>query len=999
MKKILLSLIAGILLYTVSSGQGIFRGKITDENGDPVTGANVVMKSQPTVGTMSDFNGQFSLKISSTNPEVIIISFVSYKTIEDSINPKAGEIIIKDYSLVPVSKMITEAVVVAKSNRSKENYMETVKAKSVLSLDFISSETIKRTGDVSVSSAVARVSGVSTNGSFITVRGIGDRYMKTAINGSQIPTLDPFSNNINLDLFPASLVDNIVITKTASPDLPGDWAGAYLSIETKDYPEKLTINVESSFGYNQQTTFKDIVSSQRSSTDWLGFDNGLRDINHNDFVPINPTPSTYDEFVALGLGDYFKSLGVTKSNWNQGTPKDVADTYFKLGLEQLGLLGKAEFNNNNAFQNAVALYNSSDKQRAFDLMNANGIKEQNKLFPDNWNTIRRKAPLNFSQSFSIGNQITLFGKPLGYLFGFRYSSSTRFDPNATAHTYYKKNNNLSLDCDTTTQNASIETNGWSALLNLSYKYNPNHSISFMFMPNIIGINKDQDGYVDYNGTGTDDLPHVHRQVQYYEERKQLVYQLKSEHFIPGPKMKIELDASYTQGKSSDPDFKLYMPGTVEDDRYFRYLSENLLDSRLSAEIPLGSVTNAGIKKVKFGVSYQFNDRKNDQYDYVFFKKNQSILTTAIDSNLNRYYLEYGYPINHSFGHSDIKGGFLMVDYPINPFLRFSGGLRIEESNMYTDISLFDSLGLSSTDVRRKYDPNKPPALPGALNKISYLPSANLIIKLKQDDLAPINLRLSYSQTVARPNLREISDVRVYDYELKSNVQGNPDLKMVQINNYDVRLEAYFESGDNISVSAFYKEFKNHIELINHGTGLDGPGARWINSPDIAWLKGIEIEGRKTIFKQLEIRANLTIVDSRATINTSFVQDNGLPVKGDTVSHTMYGQAPYIVNAMLAYNSDKMGIAATLSYNVQGPRLVIIGQHGAAYIPDIYEMPRNLLDFKMSKSIGNHFSVSLKILDILNTPVRRAYKFPEGYILDYDKYTWGTTWVFSLLYKL
>ena len=92
-----------------------------------------------------------------------------------------------------------------------------------------------------------------------------------------IPTLDPFTNNIKLDLFPASLVDNIIITKTASPELPGDWAGAYISIETKDYPDKLSVNMESSIGYNNQSSFKNVISSQRSSTDWLGYDNGLRE--------------------------------------------------------------------------------------------------------------------------------------------------------------------------------------------------------------------------------------------------------------------------------------------------------------------------------------------------------------------------------------------------------------------------------------------------------------------------------------------------------------------------------------------------------------------------------------------------------------------------------------------------------------------------------------------------------------------------------------------------
>src|SRR4030095_3337513 len=135
---------------------------------------------------------------------------------------------------------------------------------------------------------------------FITVRGIGDRYVKTTVNGSRIPTLDPFTNNIKLDLFPASLVDNVLITKTASPDIPGDWAGAYISVETKDYPDELEINMESSFGYNSLSTFQEVISSQRSNTDWLGYDNSLRDYDHSQYVNAIINPSQYEQFVALG---------------------------------------------------------------------------------------------------------------------------------------------------------------------------------------------------------------------------------------------------------------------------------------------------------------------------------------------------------------------------------------------------------------------------------------------------------------------------------------------------------------------------------------------------------------------------------------------------------------------------------------------------------------------------------------------------------------------------
>ena len=183
--------------------------------------------------------------------------------------------------------------------------MDKMKVNSTTTIDFISAETMKKTGDPNVTAAIARVSGVSTNGGLITVRGIGDRYVRTTLNGSRIPTLDPLTNNIKLDIFPSSLIDNIIITKTASPELPGDWAGAYISVETKDYPGKLTVNVESQFGYNAQTTFQNVITSDKSSTDWMGFDGGLRIRENENIVAPNLSPSTYQEMVALGLGDYF----------------------------------------------------------------------------------------------------------------------------------------------------------------------------------------------------------------------------------------------------------------------------------------------------------------------------------------------------------------------------------------------------------------------------------------------------------------------------------------------------------------------------------------------------------------------------------------------------------------------------------------------------------------------------------------------------------------------
>lgn len=994
LKKIIIPLISCVIYYSVSFCQGTIRGKITDENGESVTGANIVLKSQPTVGTRSDFNGKFTLQITGSSPETIVISFISYQTMEETVNPKNGEVIVKNFRLVPVSVALQEAVIIGKANKAQEAVMEKIQIKSAPTISYISSEMIKKIGDTNISSAVTRVTGVSTNGSFLTVRGIGDRYMKTAINGSRIPTLDPFTNNVKLDLFPSSLVDNIVLVKTASPDLPGDWAGAYLSVETKDYPEKFTVNVETSFGYNQQTSLRDVVSSQRSATDWMGFDNGLRNINHDDFRPVylntNGTLviTPYEEFVALGLGDYYKSLGVTDDNWKQGTP--LADTYYKLGLVQLGLLPANQINDPIAFSNAKSLYINNYQRHADDLVNEPGIQSQSKLFRNNWNTLTtRKAPLNFSQSFSVGNQIVLFGKPLGFLVGFRYASSIQYDPSSTGHRYPLDGSSpIGAAYDTLTLNTSKETDGWSALINLAYKYHPNHSISLLFMPNVIGVNNIKNGWnfdeAERSNSGTPGGSIIDMQ---YEERKQLVYQLKSEHYLPGPRLKIELDASYTQGNSSIPDHKFRRFGQLGLDRTYSYLKENLFDSRLSAELPIGESSAAGTRKLKFGAAYQYDYRKSDQYDY-YLASRDTLLNGIVDSTLHNWYLNYGSDKDHNFGYSHVKAGFVMLDFPITPSLRFSGGIRVEQADIFSDVTYFNSLGLAANDLRRAeggYIAN-----PGTLNKISYLPSANLIVKLKRDELAPVNIRFSFSQTVARPSIREVSASRVYDYDLKSNVQGNPDLKLVQINNYDVRFEAYFKSGDNISVSAFYKDLKNHIELIIFDQNYNGFGTTWRNATN-TWLKGIEIEGRKSMTKQLEIKANITAVNSRSTL------DRFLNGSGDTITHVMYDQAPYIINGILAYTSDKMGISAALSYNVQGPRLVIVGKNARSY--DIYEMPRNLLDFKASKTVGKHFSVSIKVQDILHTSIRRAYKFPGGYNLDYDKYTWGTSYVFAVSYKL
>ncbi len=1042
-------LIVLLVLATFNvSGQCIIRGKIKDNNGETLIGAAVYQKTKMSSGITTDIQGDYTLKLPETGTEIIVVSFIGYKTIEDTITCTKGTIL-KNYTLESSIKSIGGVVVTAKAVKNNDAQLEIMKLKSCSTIDFISAETIKKTGDASVASAVSRITGVSTNsGGLITVRGMGDRYVKTTINGSRIPTLDPFTNNIKLDIIPSSLVDNIVISKTARPDLPSDWAGAYISIETKDFPDTMSISTEASFGYNNQTTFKDVLSSEKSSTDWLGFDNNFRDYNHKDFVQFNNTPSTYLEFVALGLGSYFSSLGV-----NMNTPWN--DTYYKLGLIQLGLLGNAQMNDPIAFQDAKNQYNTLTYQgKAFDLINANAVGSEKK-FNNNWNTTTSKAPFNYSHSFSIGNQTKLFGRTLGYIIGFRYSSATQYDPNAIRNTYSFQ---YSLP-DTTTskfskyQSNSKETNGWSGLIKLAYKINKNHSLSFLFMPNIIGANNVRDGeYVEPASNDPINNPPLltFSKYQFYESRKQFIYQLKSEHYFPAKKVKLEFNASYTNGKSSAPDSKnnvlhftegflpadyaIYFTYPTDLTRYFRYLKDNVLDAQASVEIPIGQKTDV-VRKIKFGGAYIYNYVQNKSYVYQFlngtgfqYPSIATLNTVSSDSlydivtvpnggapyrSVYGYYNKYATPLDNFFGKSHIISGYVMADYAVAPKLRLSGGLRIEYAKIYTDCFLFDSLGLKKDDFRRIVTDVWGLTVnvqPGDLQKISYLPSVNLIIKLNNDEHAPMNLRLNYSQTVARPSIRELSETTFYDFESNSYVKGNSQLKMVQINNYDLRFEKYYKSGDNISASVFYKGLKNHIELSNWGFCLS-----WINNPSYTSLFGVEVEGEKNFLKNFEFKANLTMVYSQTVLKGGTMYDLAghiFDLKGG--NRPMFGQAPYVINTMLTYNAKKIGLAATISYNLQGSKLVIITDPTK---PDIYELPRHLLDFKISQKISKRFSISLKVLDILNASTVRAYEYVDNKsyfknvwndiitkknnsnTLIYSKYKYGTNYVLSVSWKL
>ncbi|MFM7104273.1 MAG: carboxypeptidase-like regulatory domain-containing protein, partial [Flavobacteriales bacterium] len=177
MKWISKILCVAFFLLSVHSivAQGRYSGKITDPTGEPVFSVMVVAIDNSALGALTDFEGIFSISVNDDKQHIFKISYLGYEDIFDTLTFTGGKNIVKDYTIREQSVTTGEVVVEAKASRAASTYMEKIRMNSVVSLDYISSETIKKTGDNNVLNAIARVTGVSTGNGLVTVRGIGDR--------------------------------------------------------------------------------------------------------------------------------------------------------------------------------------------------------------------------------------------------------------------------------------------------------------------------------------------------------------------------------------------------------------------------------------------------------------------------------------------------------------------------------------------------------------------------------------------------------------------------------------------------------------------------------------------------------------------------------------------------------------------------------------------------------------------------------------------------------
>lgn len=285
MKKYIFTLLTiGLLSFYSQAQTGLIRGALIDSDfQDPVPFANIVVKETGT-GTTSDFDGNYELELVE-GVYTIVFSFIGYETVEvKDVSVKLNEAAIVNVILNTLAQGLDEVVVSVSASTNTERSVLEFQKKSVSLVDGLSSQRIKSSGASNIASAVKSVPGVSVQGGkYVYVRGLGDRYTKSILNGVDIPGLDPDRNTIQMDVFPTSILDNVIVVKSAAAEMPADFTGGIVDIVTKEFPNSKQFSISFSTAYNPKMHYNDsYLTSKSSGTDFLGFDDGLRSI------PVDP---------------------------------------------------------------------------------------------------------------------------------------------------------------------------------------------------------------------------------------------------------------------------------------------------------------------------------------------------------------------------------------------------------------------------------------------------------------------------------------------------------------------------------------------------------------------------------------------------------------------------------------------------------------------------------------------------------------------------------------
>lgn len=731
--------------------------------------------------------------------------------------------------------------------------------------DSISTEEISRLPASSAGEAIKRVTGVSiVGGRYVFVRGLGERYSNTLLNNVEIPSPEPNRRVVPMDIFPASLLASLQTVKTFSPDQPGGFAGGSVQVFTKDFPEDLTMSLSMSSGFNTQATGEEGLTYPGGNLDFLGFDDGSRDLpgivqnraadlpirERGRFTPLGFTPKEIQEF-----GQSFSNV------WSPERRQVPINQSYKFSLgnsnkifgKEFGYLGVISYGNSHSYGTQV--------RNAFRI----GLNE----------TLSPVTSYDIERS---GNEVE---------WGSVLNTSLRFSPQHL----------LSIKT-LFTHTAEDETRTWE------------------------GFNADRN--TDMRSTR---LRYVERQLFSGQVAGMHDFNFGEpvlEEEVKRPDVSMEWRLTYSRASRDEPDTReniyedrgdgtyTFRDVTHSGSRFFFDLEDDEYNARLDWKVPLGA---EGL--FKFGGLLRDRARTFDVRRFRFLPSDQVDATVNLSDPPEILFQTQNiaprvFELRESTRSTDnyladhnIYSSYLMLDLPITTKWQVMTGVRLESSDQ--TVTTYDPFSAS-----RK-------AIGANLETLDWLPGMNVTYRLTER----MNLRLAASRTITRPDFRELAPFEFTDFVGGRTVLGNPDLERTQIDNFDFRWETFPQIGGILAVSAFYKRFQKPIEQIVQPQAevrITYENAEGANN------YGLELEARQNLgvlteaLRKFSINTNAALISSRVVLP----EDVGIQTSSE---RPLQGQCPYIVNVSIGFEDPNWGISSAIAYNIFGRRLSEVGNHG------------------------------------------------------------------------
>ena len=269
-------------IYGQGDGIGRIIGRLSDSaTGDALIAANVYLEGT-VIGTATDFDGFFMVDNVPPGTYIVIVSTIGYaETRIPEVAVTAGKSTkLDEIKIKPAVIEGEEVTVEARFIQNTEASLLSKRLQDDAISDGLSAEAISRTGVDEAGEAMQQVTGASVlDGKYVYIRGLGDRYASTQLNGAELPSADPETRSFNFDLIPAGMLDNVVTTKTFTPDQPGNFSGGVVNFGTKNYPDEFLTKASIGLNYNTQASLNsNFLTYSGGGTDWLGFDDGTREL-------------------------------------------------------------------------------------------------------------------------------------------------------------------------------------------------------------------------------------------------------------------------------------------------------------------------------------------------------------------------------------------------------------------------------------------------------------------------------------------------------------------------------------------------------------------------------------------------------------------------------------------------------------------------------------------------------------------------------------------------